>query len=266
MLRVRSSEQGFSLIELLTVIAIIAILAAMIFPAMTAVKQRANQTKCMSNMMNIAKAVKMYKLDNRKFPDSLAIRDAALTGTFDQYMTMPKPGVLMGDYSMKTAEVFRCPGSKTTDYNAIVPQALNPLLKGPATMDGKSDGPVAQYFKVDDYDVALENGVWIQKYVTEWATKNTATPDPNDPASGGAYDFANLKRDPITDGMDPAQVDEQDYKRQLIWRDPPDDTVLTWCSNHGGTKDVVLFLGGTAKTISHDTVVGSRWRTRIPRQ
>jgi prepilin-type N-terminal cleavage/methylation domain-containing protein len=55
---------GFTLIELLVVIAIIAILAAILFPVYAAVKERANLAVCISNLLQIGKALKSYASDN----------------------------------------------------------------------------------------------------------------------------------------------------------------------------------------------------------
>lgn len=56
-------RRGFTLIELLVVIAIIAILAAILFPMLMAAKQKGQQSACMSNMMQIGKAINMYADD-----------------------------------------------------------------------------------------------------------------------------------------------------------------------------------------------------------
>ena len=55
--------RGFTLIELLVVIAIIAILAAILFPVFAKAQEKARQTKCLSNLKQLALAVMMYASD-----------------------------------------------------------------------------------------------------------------------------------------------------------------------------------------------------------
>lgn len=55
--------KGFTLIEILVVIAIIAILAAIVFPVMSSSREKARQATCLSNLRQLGTAVRMYADD-----------------------------------------------------------------------------------------------------------------------------------------------------------------------------------------------------------
>ena len=63
--RSRSAAGGFTLVELLVVIGIVALLIGMVMPALGKARVAANRTRCLSNVRQITLAVLMYGGENR---------------------------------------------------------------------------------------------------------------------------------------------------------------------------------------------------------
>lgn len=61
----KSKSSAFTLIELLTVIAVIGILAAILIPAVSKVRERAQATEAISNVRQIAAAALLYSNENK---------------------------------------------------------------------------------------------------------------------------------------------------------------------------------------------------------
>jgi prepilin-type N-terminal cleavage/methylation domain-containing protein len=80
-------RRGFTLVELLVVIAIIAVLIAILLPVLTKAKQASQRTTCMSNVRQLTIAFRMYTEDNKGFmpmgwPDSPSTGSPSAPGTY----------------------------------------------------------------------------------------------------------------------------------------------------------------------------------------
>ena len=65
-------RQGFTLIEIVAVLAILGMMAIMLMPSIDVASNRAKDTKMASDLVTLDSAVKLYRLENGTCPASLA--------------------------------------------------------------------------------------------------------------------------------------------------------------------------------------------------
>ena len=101
-------SKSFTLIELLVVIAIIAILAAMLLPALSKAREKARSISCTSNLKQIALGDNLYCDDNN---DYLTQAMTQPTHTIDGVVPSMKAFPWLLHPYIGDAKVFECPSS-----------------------------------------------------------------------------------------------------------------------------------------------------------
>ena len=167
----------FTLVELLVVIGIIAVLAAMLMPALGKAREKAKQADCLNNEKNLSLAITMYSNDNRShFPFTTQGRPGCgVYGGWIRYENFPCPTEGLFDIEsgtlfsyVGTVKVYRCPSEKTHNNNSYsINSKLNaqpvdapkdaascPLILEEGTRGTTDDG----YFLVDNNVLAKRHG------------------------------------------------------------------------------------------------------------
>jgi prepilin-type N-terminal cleavage/methylation domain-containing protein len=257
-------QKAFSLVELLVVIAVIAILAAILLPVFFRAKVQAKRTADVTNMASIARALSLYKNDQGGHPP-LLIQAAEYNGNMLKRISEVQRGFLYkrnvddvtvfhseadptGDMS-RTVEACwpnrdaRATGANETQFKGPSDTAVYTDLAfnfNPAPLNGQNPSDPVEFYAYDSYDIgpsfnqACASGFEL-RYVLFWTTMGQNGGGPTD----------NL--------------------RQLGYRDAREDTIVTWNTwyqdepNH--SKDtIVLYLSGTARPEDGRDVYERSWR------
>jgi type II secretory pathway pseudopilin PulG len=223
------------MIEMLTVIAIIAILAGILFPVFATVRRNVHKTTCMSNLHQIGVALKLYKDEhNGAYPEALyGYVTPGANGQAGQQVLGLYPQYL------NNQAIFRCP---------LSPYQLNngQTLQGNLPDSQWVTNPFRLYPAWDSYDGQVEpnkvGNPYYVKYTRHWSRQRPGF---------------------------------SDNPRQLLYKNPPDDTVVTWCTYHRdytagsavpqtGSLDLVLYLDGHVKPVPSDRMAPMMINNVIP--
>lgn len=132
-----SSRQGFSLIEILIVLAILSLLAALLLPAFILVREKAQRVSCLSNLKQIGSAMEMYKQDyDGRFPYAVDPLDRnspqpPFPTVFQlEIPKLPQINEALQPYCAQT--LFRCPSDFGFDFEE---RTGTPLFARPSSYE-----------------------------------------------------------------------------------------------------------------------------------
>lgn len=141
-----NSRRAFTLVELLVVIAIIAILAALLLPALSRSKQTANRIRCIANHKQLVAAWCMYEQDNN---GAFAVNDPGGTNYPSWVQGNMRSPVEATNAALiqlgllypcaPNSEIYRCPADQSTDVRSYSMNCqLGSFLDG-VPRDGEAD-------------------------------------------------------------------------------------------------------------------------------
>ena len=117
------ANSAFTLIELLVVISIIAILAALLLPALSRAKESGRATVCLSNLHQIGIALQVYVGDNNNRLPSMSDIYPGVTNDY------PGPDQVLSN-QLGNLKVLHCPSDKWAADKALpFPQKAPDLLR-----------------------------------------------------------------------------------------------------------------------------------------
>lgn len=273
-----SRSRAFTLIELLTVIAIIAVLAALLFPLAGTVREQARSSSCMSNLHQLWVAASVYKQDEGEYPPALMgyatteivdpnnstqLIQVPYTGSGEPVPFTRMEGTLYPDM-VRDSYGFRCPdvGSSSPSAVTVAYFPLNPP-SGWTDASGNAYGWIGSALAAagcpSDANGVVDcftSGPYAgsPKYYYVWDAYDVS---PRVDENGNAVkDAAGNQIFDRVYSVDWTGVKGlNDLPVQLKYAQPPSDkTILTHCNWHAaraGTGNVTaISLAGTARKIN----------------
>jgi prepilin-type N-terminal cleavage/methylation domain-containing protein/prepilin-type processing-associated H-X9-DG protein len=162
----RKSKQGFTLVELLVVIGIIALLIAMLLPALNAARRQAYQVTCASNLRQMGIAMTMYINETRHYPGHISHDTPGM-----EFAVWP---TRLRKYMKGNQGVFRCP-TQDVDFEWLPNRTTPPVAVASDTGYGYNVGESLLLRSSGKFSYGYNDWGAGQDPITGVITKDTAT-------------------------------------------------------------------------------------------
>jgi type IV pilus assembly protein PilA len=220
----KMKKRGFTLVEMLVVLGIIALLSAILLPLFKGLRESVYKEQCVANLQKIYHALRMFYLDTGTYPE------APITLQNGQVVDLGLLALHSDDLVNLVAYGYSgLPLNDPDEARRILSRkGRYPIFPSefhcPANI--QHDKPIVE-----------NNGAYyIDPYYFDYVSI--------DPLLG----VSTYMRVRTRDNLDP------NFKKQLYAKEPLNSTVITWCYSHrdldanglprSGSKDIVLFLDG----------------------
>ncbi len=280
--------RGVTMIELLTVISIIAILSAITVPVFSTAKVNANRSSDITSMNDLRTSILLYRADQGAFPPALlgyaSLYSSDTTGVvpadrlrshlypaYNSGLSTFQPKPLRAGVAALATAVF--PNRDPRPVGSAPEWDIN----GDGVLNSADDTPRTRQVYVPAFGAVCDTGSPVTNIFAcsgrplryYYAVSGYDTAEVRTPPTGSrrelrytlfwtywGFNGGNFNDDP----------------RQLGYSEPPDETIVTWNSfyrNHqadgqvaDGRQDIVLTLGGAARPVSSRLMSERSWRAK----
>jgi len=171
--------RAFTLIELLAVIGIIAILAALLLPALATSKAKAESIRCAGNIKQLSLAWTLYADDfsdwlvnNHGVPETLARRQTWANNVEDWLASDDNTNLFfltdskLGPFVNRSAQVYKCPADREPAPNGprIRSMSMNAMVGNPGELTNQFNPLYVQFYKKSQFQNPAGTFVFLDEH------------------------------------------------------------------------------------------------------